>query len=169
MPLCSLAGVPPLGRGYALTPPHVANSVLLAVPFSLFFWALQRVPMGIEAATDEIFRALFAARGVVEVAVFCGCVALGEELLFRGWLLAGLERWSVDVGVALAVSSLVFGVLHAYTAVYMVLASVAGVMFGGLFLMAGESVLEPVVVHFLYDFCTILAMQRRWLALEEDG
>lgn len=99
--------------------------------------------------------------------MFCLCVAFGEELLFRSWLLAGLEAFRLPAHVALVGSSIIFGMLHAYTKIYMLLASFAGLLLGGMFLASGQNVLEPLVVHFLYDFCTILVMQRRWLA-EED-
>lgn len=166
--LCSATGLPVLGKGWAVTSAHLARAVAVAVPFSAVFWVLEHAPTGIQAATEASFRAFFAARHVWEVALFCLCVAFGEELLFRSWLLAGLEACDLPAHVALVGSSVVFGVLHAYTRVYMLLASLAGLLFGGMFLASGQSVLEPLVVHFLYDFCTILVMQRKWLAGEEE-
>lgn len=144
------------------------HAVGVALPFSAVFWLLERAPTGIEAATEASFRSFFGARAIWEVAFFCICVSFGEEFLFRSWLLAGLERWSVPMEVALVGSSVVFGALHAYTRVYMVLASLAGLMFGTMFVVSGESVLEPLVVHFLYDFCTILVMQRKWIAGDDE-
>lgn len=166
--LCSLTGIPVLGKGWAFNPALLTHAIGVALPFSAVFWVLERAPTGIEAATEASFRSFFRARTVWEVALFCMCVSFGEEFLFRSWLLASLERWSLPTELALVGSSVVFGALHAYTRVYMVLASLAGLMFGGMFVASGESVLEPLVVHFLYDFCTILIMQRKWLASDEE-
>lgn len=167
--LCSLTGIPVLGKGWTFSANLLGQAVLAAVPFSAVFWTIERAPTGIQAATEANFRAFFGKRAVWEVGVFCVCVAFGEEFLFRSWLLAGLETWQLPPHVALLSSSVVFGVLHAYTRVYMMLASLAGLMFGSMFLTSGQSVLEPLVVHFLYDFCTILVMQRKWLAGDEAG
>lgn len=165
--LCSISGLPVLGKGWTFSVDLLGQAVLATVPFSAVFWTLERAPTGVQAATEANFKAFFGKRTIWEVGVFCVCVAFGEELLFRSWLLAGLEAWQLPPHVALVSSSVVFGVLHAYTKVYMILASLAGLMFGGMFLSSGQSVLEPLVVHFLYDFCTILVMQRKWLTGDE--
>lgn len=81
--------------------------------------------------------------------------------MFRSWLLPGLLELGLHPAPGLVLSALFFGGLHAYTPLYMLLASVAGFLLGAMFLATG-SVLHPATVHFLYDFATILVMQRRW-------
>lgn len=159
--LCRVSHLPVLGSNFIISPAALVNAAGAAIPFSLAFWALEKAPTGITAATETRFRQFFHRRAAWEVAIFCICVALGEELLFRAWLLAGLMGWGFAPSHALVVSALVFGALHAYTRIYMLLASIAGLLFGTMFLFTG-SVLDPLVVHFLYDFCTILLMQRKW-------
>ena len=57
-------------------------------------------------------------------------------------------------GIALVIASLLFGVAHALTPAYFVLATLIGFYLGGLYIATGN-LLVPVLVHFLYD----------WLAL----
>lgn len=75
--------------------------------------------------------------------------AIGEELFFRGALLPTL-RDSHGVAVAVAASSLGFGLLHAPWSRRMipwsVMAAVMGVVFSALYLITGE-VLAPMLAH----------------------
>lgn len=160
--LCAACGLPVLGAGWHVSLRTVAEGCLWTVPFAAAFFAVEKLPTGIRAATDSSFRTYFCARSFPEIAVFCASAALGEELLFRSWLLAGLDTLLGSSSIALLLSSLVFGALHAYTRIYMALAFAAGLCFGYLFIFYGNSALEPLIVHFLYDLFTITVMRRKW-------
>jgi membrane protease YdiL (CAAX protease family) len=87
------------------------------------------------------------------------CLAgLGEEMLFRGVVqdaLAGQLPW----WAALLAAGALFGLLHAVTPAYAVLAALMGVYLGWLYLYVGD-LLAPVVTHALYDFAVLLWLLR---------
>ncbi len=88
--------------------------------------------------------------GLALVALAAG---IGEELLFRGVIQGGLASlvgpWS-----ALVIASLLFGLVHAMTRAYFIIATLAGFYLGLLYLWTGN-LLIPVVVHFLYDWVAL--------------
>lgn len=75
---------------------------------------------------------------------------LGEELLFRGVL---QPLWGIGI------ASLIFGLAHAVTPTYAVLAGLIGLYLGGL-LDATGSLIAPVITHALYDFVAFLWVAR---------
>jgi membrane protease YdiL (CAAX protease family) len=84
---------------------------------------------------------------------------VGEELLFRGWM----QEWLTPTAgpwAALAVTSIAFGLVHAVTPAYAVLAMGIGLYLGGLQMWTGN-LLAPIVVHALYDFVAFLVLLRR--------
>lgn len=92
-----------------------------------------------------------------------GAVALaagvGEEVLFRGLILAGLAPVTGAVP-ALFLSSLIFGGLHWVTFPYAVYATVFGIYLGMLYLATG-ALLAPITVHVLYDAGALLLLAHR--------
>lgn len=81
---------------------------------------------------------------------------ISEELLFRGLLQPWLEGlWGVPV--ALILSNLLFGLAHAVTTMYAVLAGVIGIYLA-VFLDIGEerNLLIPILIHSIYDFLAFL-------------
>lgn len=159
--MCMVTRLPVLGPNFSCSLPALIEAIHLTVPFSIMFWVVDIVPHGLSGKTDDRFRRFFKSRSIAEIAFFCVCVAFGEELLFRAFLLSGTCAIGVPPEGALILSSLIFGVLHAYTTLYIVLASLAGMLFGAMFLSTGN-MLTPFVVHFLYDFLTIIVMKFRW-------
>jgi membrane protease YdiL (CAAX protease family) len=88
--------------------------------------------------------------GLALVALAAG---IGEELLFRGVIQGGLAGLIGPWG-ALVVASLLFGLVHAMTRAYFIIATLAGFYLGLLYLWTGN-LLIPVVVHFLYDWVAL--------------
>ena len=89
-----------------------------------------------------------------QIALVSMLAGFGEELFFRGIMLDALRgnggmTWIV--AVALLVSSLLFGLAHAMTRAYLVLATLIGLYLGGLLLLS-ESLLVPMMTHAVYDF-----------------
>lgn len=70
-------------------------------------------------------------------------VPVGEELLFRGILFAWLRRWGLPLSVA--VSSLVFGIFHGFSIVF-VAAAILGAMLALLYEWSG-SLWPPIIAH----------------------
>jgi membrane protease YdiL (CAAX protease family) len=87
---------------------------------------------------------------------------LGEELLFRGLVQAGLARLisgPAGIWIALLAASLLFGVFHWLSTTYALLAAAAGLYFGWLLIATG-SLWPPVVAHALYDFAALWYLLR---------
>jgi len=74
---------------------------------------------------------------------------VGEELLFRGVLQYELSQ-RFGVPLALTASSVVFGVLHAATPLYFVLAALASAYYGGLYIVSNNLGI-CMISHGLYN------------------
>jgi hypothetical protein len=131
------------------------------VPFVGLFGALSAAGGGV-GGDGGAFRALFERRSAAEVAVFCVAAAVGEELLFRGVVQAGVAALFHSQAVAVVVASVVFGALHAHGWMYSALATLAGGLFGALYISGGESVLPGILVHAVYDAVAIGVLKIQW-------
>ena len=83
---------------------------------------------------------------------------LGEELLFRGLLQAGLARLlPAPFGIvgSLLIASILFGLCHYLSHTYFLLATLAGFYFGLLMIVSG-SILPAILAHALYDFVALV-------------
>lgn len=166
--LCKVTNFPALGPNFNLGLSAVLHACQISTVFFGAFWIVDKLPVGIGNQTDAQFRIYFEDRNILDVAIFCVCVAFGEELFFRAWLLNAIFNIGFSKLFALITSAVVFGMLHAYDAVYVLLASLAGVVFGLLLLSTG-SILEPFLVHFVYDFGVIVMLQQRWHAQDSKA
>ena len=88
-----------------------------------------------------------------QVALISLLAGWGEEWLFRGVLLEGIEG-KLGTGWALVISSAVFGLFHFVSMAYAVLAAVIGAFLGWIYLETGGLV-APIVAHAVYDFVAI--------------
>ena len=79
-----------------------------------------------------------------------------EELLFRGLLQTWLARWGALVG--LIGSNVVFGLVHAITPTYAVLALTMGVYLGWLFQASDSNLTIPIIAHATYDYIAFLVI-----------
>lgn len=103
----------------------------------------------------------FTRPRIVVLAVIAG---VGEELLFRGVLQTAADRqW--PLAAAILFPSVLFGVLHARTVLYAVVAGLVGAYLGVLFWAAG-SLLAPIITHAFYDYVAFDWTRR---ALAEAG
>jgi CAAX protease family protein len=136
--------------------------VLATLPLVLMFWflvrsrhpELRRLSDQVQWLVDELFSGANLAQ-LVLVALLAGA---GEELLFRGTLLSLLGRWTTPL-VALAATSLLFGMAHALSRLYFLLATLIGAYFGWLTLDVGLAV--AMVAHGLYDLVALVYLTRR--------
>ncbi len=89
---------------------------------------------------------------------------ISEELLFRGVLQPWLENaWGMHVG--LVASSVIFGLVHAITPLYTVLATLVSIYLGLALDYGGErNLLIPVIIHGLYDFLALFSIMRNYRA-----
>jgi membrane protease YdiL (CAAX protease family) len=89
---------------------------------------------------------------------------ISEEILFRGVIQPWMEdAWGMTIG--LLGSNIVFGLVHAVTPLYAVLAALVGLYLGLALDYGGErNLLTPVVIHSLYDFLAFMALMRAYRA-----
>ncbi len=106
------------------------------------------------AAERRVFAAVSVTAGIC------------EELLYRSFLFFYFtEIWALPLAAALVLSSVIFGVAHAYQGIRGIFATgLVGLVFGGLYWASG-SVWPGVVLHALMDL-RMLAVAR---ALDEAG
>jgi membrane protease YdiL (CAAX protease family) len=139
-----------------------AWGLLAAVPMLVGFFAAVRYPVGplrsIKRFTDETIRPLMTTCSIIDLLGISVLAGVGEELLFRGVLQETFGGWmGVWAGVALA--AVLFGLLHAVTPSYAVLAAVMGVYLGLVFHFT-DNLLAAVVAHAVYDFVALIWVTR---------
>ncbi len=135
--------------------------VLLAIgataPPLALFWFCIKFPLGplkeIVRIMDEMLVPLFRDCRPAQLAVIAALAGLGEEMLFRGvvqeWIAGPCGPW-----IGLLTAAVLFGLLHAITPAYALLAGLIGLYLGWLW-MATDNLLVPVIVHGLYDFLVL--------------
>jgi uncharacterized protein len=163
-----LAGQWPL-VGVSTLPEHSREQVvavgwgLVATgPLLLALVLMERFPIGplrgMREMTTEVILRMFGGASVVQLAAVALAAGVGEELLFRGLVQAGLTRFFGEI-VAIAAASVLFGVCHWLNTTYAILAMLAGAYFG-LCLAATGNILTPVVAHAAYDFLALVYLVR---------
>ena len=140
------------GLGVALTLPPVA--------FLFLFVNTQWAPLRrIRDALDTSFVPMFRHCSWDELLALALTAGVGEELLFRGWLQAWLDP-TAGPWISLIVTSIAFGLVHAVTPAYAVLATFIGLYLGGI-QMATDNLLVAILVHALYDFVAFKVLLSR--------
>lgn len=127
---------------------------------------IDRFPVGplrqLRNLTASVIVRMFGGATILQLAMVSIAAALGEEVLFRGLVQAGLEQrltGPYGPGMALAFASVLFGVCHWLNTTYAILAVLAGAYFGWL-LQATGSLWAPVVAHASYDFVALVYLVR---------
>jgi membrane protease YdiL (CAAX protease family) len=93
--------------------------VVLAVVAPIVLWRVRRAPPERLAAAVGSMRGLFPSFGVEMTAFVVVCLTAGfcEEMLYRGWMVNMVRAATGSTWVAVAVTSIIFGVGHAYQGV----------------------------------------------------
>ena len=95
---------------------------------------------------------------------------ISEEVLFRGVIQPWLETaWGASAG--LIASNIIFGLVHAITPLYTVLATLVGIFLGLALDYGGErNLLIPIIIHGLYDFLAFMFLMRSYrVGLTKEG
>ena len=128
--------------------------VLGLLPLIAGYFVLQWLPFAALRQIDRVVRELFqqhmAHWKLGQLALVATFAGLGEELFFRGLLQLGLSIF-VDVWLAILLTSLIFGLAHAVTFLYCILAFLVSLYLGLLFIHT-DNLVVPIAVHALYDF-----------------
>jgi membrane protease YdiL (CAAX protease family) len=96
--------------------------------------------------------------------ILAAIAGISEEILFRGVIQPWMESsWGLNTG--LIGSSMLFGLVHAITPLYAVLAALVSIYLGLALDYGGErNLLTPIIIHGLYDFLAFLALMRSYRA-----
>jgi hypothetical protein len=84
---------------------------------------------------------------------------LGEEILFRGFVQGSLER-ATGPAVGLIAASAVFGLAHAITRTYALVATLMALYLGAAWRLGGN-LLVPITIHAAYDAVVIWTVLSR--------
>lgn len=144
----------------------IGVGVVATFPLLVALAIVDRFPIGaldrVRQIAQEAISRMFPRPQIRQLALVAAVAGLGEELLFRGLVQAGLARLITIQGgpwIALLVASAVFGAFHWLNTTYALLAAVAGVYFGSLLMITG-SLWPPIVAHALYDFAALWYLVR---------
>lgn len=155
--------------GFSMLPEDAAQQIvavgwgLVATgPLLVALVLMERFPVGplrgLREMTSEVILRMFGGASIAQLAAVAVAAGVGEELLFRGLVQAGLGR-IFDISVAVVAASVLFGVCHWLNTTYAMLAMLAGAYFGAC-LMATGNILTPVVAHAAYDFLALVYLVR---------
>jgi len=144
----------------------MAVGLLATLPLWLLFLAMQLIPypsvQAIKALLLESLGPGLYRCHWTDFFILALIAGFSEELLFRGVIQPWMENaWGGVVG--LFVSNLLFGLVHAVTPLYAVLATAVGIYLG-YFLDYGEqrNLLIPIVIHSFYDFLAFVVIIRTY-------
>jgi membrane protease YdiL (CAAX protease family) len=142
--------------------PGTALALLSTLPLLGALWGLLTSDWPpIRHLVDELERSvipLFRRCTPLQLIAIAAAAGIGEELLFRG-LIQGAITSAAGPAIGLLTASLLFGLAHAITGTYAVLAAAVGAYLGLLGLLTG-GVWVPIVVHALYDLVALTVSTR---------
>jgi membrane protease YdiL (CAAX protease family) len=101
-----------------------------------------------------------------ELILLAALAGLCEELLFRGILQPWFSRGGEPAGWI--ATNLLFGLAHAVTPMYFVLATGIGFYLSGV-LAVGGGLAAPIIAHALYDWYAFVQIARDFRRLEMQG
>lgn len=153
------------------------NAVLYGLfgtlPLFLLFLTMEYMP---SQSVQEIRRALIDTLAPslyrchwTDLFVLAVIAGVSEEVLFRGVIQPWMENlWGMSAG--LIISNLIFGLVHAITPLYAVLATCVGIYLGLFLDYGGErNLLMPIVIHAVYDFLAFLVIMKAYRKAKDDS
>ena len=146
----------------------IAYGVVGTMPLFLLFLTMEQMQID---SVVKIKNVLFETLGPslhryhwTDLLILASIAGLSEELLFRGIIQPWIESsWGMTAG--LVASNILFGLAHAITPLYAVLATLVGIYLSLSLDYGGDrNLLVPIVIHGLYDFLAFVALMRAYRA-----
>lgn len=136
------------------------------LPMILSFFILQNLPIKqIKDIQDLLFETLGSRlfqNHWTDLFILAAIAGFAEEVLFRGFLQPWLEE-TTSISIGLVISNLIFGLVHAVTPLYGLLAFLIGLYLGSYLDYEGErKLIIPIIMHGLYDFVVFLVILRKY-------
>ena len=146
----------------------IAHGVIGTTPLFLMFLVLEKI-QGESVATIRKLLLNTLGPGLhryhwTDLLMLATIAGISEELLFRGVIQPWIESsWGIAAG--LIGSNIVFGLVHAVTPLYALLAALVGIYLGLSLDYGGDrNLLTPIIIHGLYDFLAFVALMRVYRA-----
>ena len=146
----------------------IAYGVIGTIPLFLLFLGMEQMQtkpiVKIKNLLLETLGPSFHRYHWTDLLVLAAIAGLSEELLFRGVIQPWMESsWGMKTG--LIGSNIIFGLAHAVTPLYAVLATLVGIYLSLALDYGGDrNLLLPIVIHGLYDFLVFVALMRIYRA-----
>ncbi len=159
------AGIDPFA-GLHFSEMAIVYGIIGTMPLVLLFLALYQLKFD---AVRQIRRILNDTLGPnmhryhwTDLLVLAAIAGISEELLFRGVIQPWMESsWGMLAG--LIGSNVIFGLVHAVTPLYALLAGLVGIYLGLSLDYGGtRNLLTPMVIHATYDFLAFLVILRNY-------
>lgn len=144
----------------------VLLGILGTLPPMLLFLTLQILPINSLQTIQRLLMDTLVSRlhtlHWTDLFVLSAIAGIAEELLFRGALQPWFESlWGIQAG--LWVSGVIFGLVHAITPLYAILATLVSVYLGlSLDYSGTRNLLTPIIIHGLYDFLVFILLVQQY-------
>ncbi len=143
---------------------EIGLGIGLYIPFFIAAGFLERVLQVVGLSVPSTPLPSMAAEGMGELLLaiaLVAVVALGEETIFRGYFILRLKAITTSPTAAALLSATIFSLGHGYEgSAGVVTVGVMGVIFALIYIWR-QSLVAPVVMHFLQDFISIVLIP--WL------
>ncbi len=137
----------------------VALGAVLGLAAGLLIWLSVRAVKAFQRSRSmRVLEVLYGATWL-QAFLLCAVAAFAEELLFRGALQPDLGVWA---------TALLFGLLHAYGKLYIVVAVLAGIVLGFLYQLSG-SLPAAIAAHAVYNLTIMLLIKTKLFPLHYNG
>lgn len=166
----ALTGVPALAD-FRWDPRAPVLGLALTLPLLAWFalsWRSERPALReIRATLELLLPRLLGGLGWPGLLALSLAAGLGEEILFRGFVQGSLER-ATGAMVGLIAASVVFGLAHAITRTYALVAALMALYLGAAWRLGGN-LLVPITIHTAYDAVVIWTVLSRAVAGRAAG
>ena len=142
------------------------NGIMGTLPLCIIFLALNQITADSLQQIRKILQNTLGPSLVkhhwADLFVLAAIAGISEEILFRGLIQPWIENsWGMVAG--LLVSSLIFGLVHAATFLYFIMATAVSIYLG-LYLDydSTRNLLTPIIIHGLYDFFAFVVIVRAY-------
>ncbi len=143
----------PLSKNIAVD--ILAGTAAAIPPFIFFMFSLsakaEKIPLlgPLRYKIITQIKGIFDGMGPIDLAVISLLAGVGEEMMFRG---------VIQTQFGIVIASIVFGLMHFVSVGYVVVTIIMG-FYIGLIYEAGESLLIPIHLHFIYDFAALIYLK----------
>ena len=166
-----MVGHPPW-TNLSVTWSAVGIGVVATLPMLLFFYVIHQSPAHRLVEIREILHDVLGEKLVAcrwyDIVFLSLLAGFSEEFLFRGVLEPWLSAYHPWAGIT--IGNLIFGLCHAVTPTYFVLAGAIGCYLSSTLRLTKDSnLLVPIICHALYDLVAFIVIRNTYLASKKQS